>query len=227
MYSRENPSQDYKELVTEYQMLHTKGNDIVSGEEIFNGISLIYYLNEVEMIINKERCRSILDYGCGKALLYSKDKYNKLKLNKQGHVLAAPLPELWGLEYFALYDPGYEKHSAFPKGKYDGVICSDVIEHIDEKDSDWTLREIFSFSRKFVFLTIACYEALKKFDNGRNVHVNVKEPDFWKEKLNKLSKDYPHLNIYTSLDVIIEDKNNKNNGHWESVPYVIERSVRC
>ena len=57
MYSRENPSQDYKELVTEYQMLHTKGNDIVSGEEIFNGISLIYYLNEVEMIINKERCR--------------------------------------------------------------------------------------------------------------------------------------------------------------------------
>ena len=81
MYSRENPSQDYKELVTEYQMLHTKGNDIVSGEEIFNGISLFYYLNEVEMIINKERCISILDYGCGKALLYSKDMFNKLNFN--------------------------------------------------------------------------------------------------------------------------------------------------
>jgi len=227
MYTRESPSQDYKELVTQYQMLHTKGNDIVSGEEIFNGISLIYYLNEIEMIINKEQCRSILDYGCGKALLYSEDKYNKLKLDKQGHVLSAPLPELWCLDYFALYDPGYEKHSKLPKGKYDGVICSDVIEHIDEKDSDWILKEIFSFARKFVFLTIACYEALKKFDNGRNVHVNVQKPEFWKEKLTKLSKDYPHLNIYTSLDVIIEDKNNKNNGHWESVPYVIERSKKC
>jgi 2-polyprenyl-3-methyl-5-hydroxy-6-metoxy-1,4-benzoquinol methylase len=39
-----------------------------------------------------------------------------------------------GSRLFALYDPGYPKHSALPKGKYDGVICTDVIEHIDEKD---------------------------------------------------------------------------------------------
>jgi hypothetical protein len=222
MHSREKPSQDYKELLDEYKLLHTNGNDIVSGKDIFNGISLVYYLKDIEGIINQEYCRSILDYGCGKAWLYSEDKYKQIPIDKQGHLLPRPLPELWGLDYFSLYDPGYEKYNKLPKGKYDGVISSDVIEHIDEKDSDWVLNEIFSFARKFVFITIACYEALKKFSNGRNVHVNVKEPEFWKEKLNKLSKKYPYLNIYTALDVI---KGNK--GHWESIPYIIERKEKC
>ena len=38
MYNRENPSQDYKELVTQYQILHTKGLKDRPGNSFFNGI---------------------------------------------------------------------------------------------------------------------------------------------------------------------------------------------
>ena len=202
MHNREQPSQDYVDLLTEYKELH-------KDPKYFNGICLITHLNTVTHIMLKEGAKSLLDYGCGKALLYDDEKYKNMKLNKKGQTLPKPLQKLWQLDYHALYDPAYPKHSKLPKGKYDAVICTDVIEHIDEKDADWILEEIFSYSRKFVLLTIACYKALKTFKDGRNVHVNVKTPEYWKEKLLQLHAKHPHLNIHYSLDVIEDEKAEK------------------
>ena len=183
MYNRENPSQDYKELVTQYQILHTKGLKDRPGNVFFNGISLAVHIERLTKLMLLEGVKSLLDYGCGKALLYDDMKYKEMPIDENGQVLSKPLSKLWQLDYFSLYDPAYEKYSKLPKGKYDAVICTDVIEHIDEKDVDWILDEIFSYARKFVFVTIACYKALKKFEDGRNLHVNVKQPSYWKEKL--------------------------------------------
>ena len=206
MYNRENPSQDYKELVTQYQILHTKGLKDRPGNAFFNGISLAVHIERLTKLMLLEGVKSLLDYGCGKALLYDDMKYKEMPIDENGQVLSKPLSKLWQLDYFSLYDPAYEKYSKLPKGKYDAVICTDVIEHIDEKDVDWILDEIFSYARKFVFVTIACYKALKKFEDGRNLHVNVKQPSYWKEKLLKLHNKYSHLNIHYSLD-IIKDEN--------------------
>ena len=202
MHNREQPSQDYVDLLTEYKELH-------KDPKYFNGICLITHLNTVTHIMVVEGAKSLLDYGCGKALLYDDEKYKNMKLNKKGQTLPKPLQKLWQLDYHALYDPAYPKHSKLPKGKYDAVICTDVIEHVDEKDADWILEEIFSYSRKFVLLTIACYKALKTFKDGRNVHVNVKTPEYWKEKLLQLHAKHPHLNIHYSLDVIEDEKAEK------------------
>ena len=224
MYNRENPSEEYKELVGEYINLHENGNKTIPADKMFNGISLIYYIPDLmEVVLNKEKAKSILDYGCGKGKLYSSTEYNTLNLDKKGRRLKDSLPNLWQLDYYDLYDPGYKEYSKLPKGKYDGVICTDVIEHIDENDCDWILDEIFSYGRKFIYLTIACYKALKTFDNGKNVHVNVQTPEYWKEKLNKLHKKYPYLNVYANMDVMIEDKEDKNYGKWISLPYNIKR----
>ena len=205
MYNRENPSQDYKELVTQYQILHTKGLKDRPGNAFFNGISLAVHIERLTKLMLLEGVKSLLDYGCGKALLYDDMKYKEMPIDENGQVLSKPLSKLWQLDYFSLYDPAYEKYSKLPKGKYDAVICTDVIEHIDEKDVDWILDEIFSYGRKFVFVTIACYKALKKFEDGRNLHVNVKQPSYWKEKLLKLHNKYSHLNIHYSLDIIKDE----------------------
>jgi hypothetical protein len=224
MYNRENPSEEYKELVGEYINLHENGNKTIPADKMFNGISLIYYIPDLmEVVLNKEKAKSILDYGCGKGKLYSSTEYNTLNLDKKGRRLKDSLPNLWQLDYYDLYDPGYKEYSKLPKGKYDGVICTDVIEHIDENDCDWILDEIFSYGRKFIYLTIACYKALKTFDNGKNLHVNIQEPEYWKKKLDKLHKKYPHLNVYVNMDVMVEDKEDKNYGKWISLPYNIKR----
>ena len=66
MYSRENPSEEYKELVGEYTHLHENGNETVPADKMFNGISLAFYIPDLmEVVLNKEKAKSILDYGCG------------------------------------------------------------------------------------------------------------------------------------------------------------------
>ena len=67
MHSRDNPSKDYVELLEEYKDLH-------KDPKYFNGICLITHLNTVSNIILKEGAKSVLDYGCGKALLYDDEK---------------------------------------------------------------------------------------------------------------------------------------------------------
>ena len=202
MHSRAEPSQDYVDLLAEYKELH-------KDPKYFNGICLITHLNTVGNIMFKEGAKSLLDYGCGKGILYHETKCQTMKINKKGQALSRPLQKIFNLDYHALYDPAYPEHSKLPKGKYDAVICTDVIEHIDEKDVDWILEEIFSYARKFVLLTIACYKALKTFKDGRNVHVNVKPQKYWKDKLLQLHNKYSHLNIHYSLDVL-EDENAEN-----------------
>ena len=202
MHSRAEPSQDYVDLLAEYKELH-------KDPKYFNGICLITHLNTVGNIMLEEGAKSLLDYGCGKGILYHETKCQTMKINKKGQALSRPLQKIFNLDYHALYDPAYPEHSKLPKGKYDAVICTDVIEHIDEKDVDWILEEIFSYARKFVLLTIACYKALKTFKDGRNVHVNVKPQKYWKDKLLQLHNKYSHLNIHYSLDVL-EDENAEN-----------------
>ena len=202
MYNRTKPSKDYVELLSEYKELH-------KDSKYFNGICLGSHINTITNVIFNESVKSLLDYGCGKGILYDKEKCKTMPINEKKQTLNKPLQTIWKLDYHSLYDPAYPKHSKLPKGKYDAVICTDVIEHIDEKDADWILEEIFSYARKFVFLTIACYKALKTFKDGRNVHVNIKNPEHWKEKLLQLHNKHPHLNIHYSLDVIEDEKAEK------------------
>ena len=46
-----------------------------------------------------------------------------------------------------------------------------------------------SYADKAVFLNIACYEALKTFSNGKNVHVTVEQPNWWVTLIKKIWYD--------------------------------------
>ena len=61
MHSRENPSEDYKKLLDEYIKLHTKGNKKIAPDAMFSGISIIYYLRDLQQIVRTESCKSILN----------------------------------------------------------------------------------------------------------------------------------------------------------------------
>jgi len=61
MYSRENPSEEYKELVGEYTNLHENGNEKIPAHKMFNGISLIYYIPDLmDVILNKEKSKKYI-----------------------------------------------------------------------------------------------------------------------------------------------------------------------
>jgi len=190
MYSVINPSEEYNELVEEYKRLH-------KDSTIFPGKSITKYAHYIRSIIRDNKCQTLLDYGSGKGTLYTEEP------NKLGK----PLHKFLKIKDYTLYDPGLEEFSKLPIDTYDIVICVDVMEHLPEQDLEWIIDRIMSFGNKAIFLNIACYEALKKFPNGKNVHITVHEPEWWVDLINKIwyDKHKERLNIYASFEEV-EDR---------------------
>ena len=79
------------------------------------------------------------------------------------------------------------------------------MEHIPEEDLGWVIREIFSYAKKMVFVNVACFEALKKFKDGTNVHVSVFHHQDWLQFLAHESRNHKDLIIYPFFDGFFED----------------------
>lgn len=210
--SRHNSSEDYTKLVGMYKDMHKV------SDGMFNGRSLLKFVDIIKAYLEVNNCKSILDYGCGKGILYS-DNYHLLT-----NEIDSPLHEHWNLDSYELYDPAHEKHSKLPIHKKDAVICTDVLEHIAEDDLDWVVTEIFSYAKKIVFLNVACFEALKKLEDGRNAHVSVFGPNNWLQFLADKSKEFKNLKIYLFADTI--EVNEKGDNQFLTEGYRIDSYPR-
>ena len=135
------PSQEYYDLIDAYKIIHQE-------EGKFKGISLVPLVPTLMSLVKENDCKTLLDYGCGKAIPYDKDRCNEVGLKN-------PVQELCNIESFDLYDPAYEKYAILPDKKYNVVVCTDVLEHIAEQDIDYVLTEILSHSKMIVFLNIS------------------------------------------------------------------------
>ena len=210
--SRAEPSQRYLSLLEEYKAMHN------ISDRMFNGRSLLKFVDIIKVYLEKNECQSVLDYGSGKGALYTEDFHTITKeINK-------PLPEYWDIDLCAMYDPAYEKHATLPDRKFDAVICTDVLEHIPEADLGWVLREIYSKADKMVFLNVACFEALKKLKDGSNAHVSIFSTDEWIRFAAIESVPFKDIVIYIFADNIDPDDGEFTVRGFkiENKPHVIE-----
>jgi hypothetical protein len=112
------PSEKYVELVEAYKDLHKE-------EDKFRGISLVPFAYDIYNILLHNNCKSILDYGCGKAIPY-KENHRDVDPKKKIPNFDKPLHKWWGIDELFLYDPAYPEHDKLPTKKYDMVICTDM-----------------------------------------------------------------------------------------------------
>lgn len=157
-----------------YGQMHRK-------EKAFAGRSIRPYVKDIAVLVEETKPRRILDYGSGKGFQY----------------LVLRVHEQWGGMLPHCYDVGVRQLREKPQGPFDGVICTDVMEHIDEPDVDAVLADIFSTipprddaGTSFAFFSIACRPAARKLlPDGRNVHLTVREPAWWDAKLAAFKRD--------------------------------------
>lgn len=109
----------------------------------------------------------IVTHNCGKGHQYM---YHKIH-------------ERWGVPQPALYDPAAPGHRFLPPGPFDGVICTDVLEHIPELDLDRHIGYIVQRARKWAFISVCCRPSECFLPNGVNEHVTLRPPSWWEEKL--------------------------------------------
>jgi len=154
-----------KNYIEQYKQIHAQTTWFGSGACI--------YIEELCLIIDFLKPKSVLDYGCGKGCLV--DALKKL------------YPEI----SFYKYDPAIEEISVLPVKKVDLVINTDVLEHIPEEYLESVVEEIASLSENAFF---ALHHALACtiLPNNENAHCTVKPPIWYYNMFSKYYKTpYP------------------------------------
>lgn len=180
-YSRSNPSSEYQKLTNMYGQMHQEGFSLDAGtgmertdsEHAFPGQNLHRWLQHIRSLIELTESKTMLDYGSGKGRQYEAGV-------RVGHQIIAPsIQSLWQVDEITCFDPGVPEISSLPDGTFDGVIATDVLEHVPEDDVFWVVNELFAHAEKFVFASIPCYLASATLPDGRNAHITLRSPYWW------------------------------------------------
>ena len=177
-YSRANPSPRYLELQELYRSLHSEGESLlgIKPEDQYPGNSLMPQVHRIKALVDRTGAQTVLDYGSGKGRQYDAVPLRDAAGNEYPGVL-----DYWNIDEVRCYDPGYPPYSKYPEGNFDGVICTDVLEHCPEEDIPWILDELFGFASRFVFANVASYPALQRLPNGENAHCTIKPTAWWRD----------------------------------------------
>ncbi len=147
-------------LVEQYKIMHDAGH--------FPGHSIKKHIEGITALVRKTGASSLLDYGCGKGEQYFD---NVLEME-------------WGCKP-CLYDLAV--YPIKPKGKFEGVVCTDVLEHLEENEIESVVSELFAYAERFLFVSICTREAKKTLPDGRNCHLTIKPQEWWLEILTRLN----------------------------------------
>jgi hypothetical protein len=188
-FSRDNPSPRYQRLLHQYQVMHREGETHlgIPPDKTFPGKSLPPQAGRVKRLIDLTGARTILDYGCGKG-----QQYLPMPFTDGTGVTHPDIPSWWGVKV-SCYDPGYAPYSTLPEGVFDGVICTDVLEHCPEEDMEWIVGELFGYARRFVFANVACFPAVKRLPSGQNAHCTVRPAKWWRALIERVSRRHPNV----------------------------------
>ena len=142
---------DYHDHIAAYREMHLTKHYGDSATEL--------YLDLATEIVKKRAPRSILDFGCGRSDLAA---------------------HFWldGARKIGRYDPAIGRYEMLPEGKFDLVLCLDVMEHIPMRDVDKIFYELKS-KGDVVLFSISTKLARAKLPDGRNAHVTILTKDEW------------------------------------------------
>ena len=160
-----------EKLIEQYKIIHTKqpkyGSNFGRGR---------YFGHMVEFLL-KNNCSKVLDFGCGKGTL--KDKLCDIDIECDG------------------YDPAIKEFEVFPLSKYDAVISTDVLEHLDKKNIHEEFDLIKSVDPEYLYFNIATKKAGQILPCGINAHTIVRNHHWWQKVLSDHFKNYKICGKFT------------------------------
>lgn len=150
--------------------------------------------DHIAELVAATSARHIADYGSGKGYQYLADRVH----------------ERWGGILPHCYDVGvWHFRRRLMPGSFDGLICTDVMEHIATADIKEVLADAVALLRVdrpvFAYFNVFCNLAGKSFPDGRNVHLTVRPPDWWEAKHFKKLRQRENLRLWVDYEYVRSD----------------------
>lgn len=122
--------------------LALRDSKIAHRGKVFTGKFMRPHAIFIKEVIDRLECKSILDFGCGKGEQY------EWRIPSTGQTIE----ELWGVKV-TKYDPAYEPFAISPRGKYDLVICTQVLGTIPSVDLPWVIDSLYDYATKAIYIS--------------------------------------------------------------------------
>lgn len=119
---------------------------------------------DILKVIDERQCDSVLDFGAAEGTL--------------GSWLHEQRPDLAVYNY----DPRIEGMDSLPD-EVDLVVSTDVLEHVEPDRIEETLAVLGSIAVKAQYHCISTRKAGARLPDGRNAHLTVNPPEWWKKQL--------------------------------------------
>lgn len=156
------PGKTYQYYIDQYKIKHAEGYT-----EFYQISPSFTAKHQIKEMLEKCEAKTLLDYGISSGTQYEVGK----------------LHEYLGLDSYTGYDPAVEKYSQKPEGKFDAVLCYDVLEHVPEDSLDYVIQDVFSYPTKVVMFKMGLGTATAMLPNGENAHITIRSLDWWREKI--------------------------------------------
>lgn len=180
--------------------------EIHKGKQ-FTGKFLRPHAPFIKEIIDRLECKTVLDYGCGKGLQY------EWVIPSTGQTIE----QFWGVKV-TKYDPAYPPFATEPKGKFDLVICTQVLGAIPVSDREWIVDRLYSLAGKAIYISERLHTPRKLIaDNSLRPAWDASR---WKLELRRSSQ----VELTLATREIVNDE--KITSHFRNGPWVGWRSVR-
>ena len=123
------------------------GTEFQESNKSWAGYDVVKYQNKIKDLVDRYSAKTILDYGCGKGLQYVEP------LPYAGEDNWQTFDQFLGVTVYK-YDPCVPEHATLPPvgTKFDGVICTQVLNSIPDDDLGWVAKELESYTDKFCFV---------------------------------------------------------------------------
>ena len=132
------------------------GTEFQKNNKNWAGYDVVKYQKLIKDLVVRYNVKTILDYGCGKGLQYKeKLPYGRLPGEEIPESKWQTFDEYLGVTVYP-YDPCVEEHNQLPDTaiKFDGVICTQVLNSIPDDDMSWVRDLLQQHSAKFCFVAV-------------------------------------------------------------------------
>lgn len=195
MYSFDNPSPRYRQLLSFYSLMHREGvwrrrnEEVVkySAMETFRGRGLFKHAKTICKLTHAMSTKTVLDFGSGKGEQYTDDVF------QNGKRIADSLHQYWDVQNITCYDPAITDDKSALSRKYDGVIATNVLDLIPEEDLEWQVDQLFECANKFVFCNVMDFPSQTFLPNGENARVSRKSSIWWRGLFARANRKYPDV----------------------------------
>jgi SAM-dependent methyltransferase len=124
------------------------GASFQADNKSWAGLDVVKYQKQIQDLVIKYNAKTILDYGCGKGAQYTeKLPYDDVSLKT--------FDEWLGVTVYK-YDPCVPEFATPPPAgtKFDGVICSQVLQTIPDADLPWVAEQLSGYADRFCFISL-------------------------------------------------------------------------